>query len=156
MTTDYVKLGLGAAISKLQTTVSVLIAGFGCDIFVDHTVVPNGIGRLIMAASLSPDSKLTGTENISMFVCDSTMAPLDNPISQQTGRVIYARLGALLAFDTVAGADSTNFPLGNNCVNAMLAPGQYLRFVTASQSAPFPNVGDFANIQVFYADIPLC
>jgi hypothetical protein len=153
-----IAIGRGASIIKLQTSVSVLLAGVGSDLWVDMQPVPSGYVRLIQAVSQTRDSTFTGAEEVSCFVCDSTMNPLNSPVDANTGRVNFAQLGAfigaLFPFGTNPLSISAAQPVG---FVAVLASQQFLRFVTASLTpAQFPNVGDFANIQVFYSDISIC
>jgi hypothetical protein len=149
--TDFVKAGLGAGIVKLQTSKSVATEDLWCDM----PVVPIGYVRLIQAISLTPNSNLSAGESVSAFVCDQTMSPNNSPLLA-SGRLDFTKVGAFVGLATVAFGSASSFPLGQNCEMLILAPGQFLRFATASVSAPFPAIGDFANVSVFYSDISIC
>lgn len=148
--TDLIKLGNGASIAKLQTTIS---TGGGNQCWVDSSVVSDGYVRVIQAMSLSSDSKLSASENIFGFVCDQTMSPGINP-SPQGGGTDFSKLGVLIGSGSVGTTFSTTIyfvmPL------AVMASGMFLRFVTITGTGAAPTAGDFANIQVLYSDIPIC
>jgi hypothetical protein len=146
---DIVEFGKGSSIVKLQTTVSAA----GEDIFVDMQQVPVGYVRVIQNASMTPDSNLTAAENITPFVCDQTMSPSVSPLLP-TGRIDQAKTGVALGQSWSVGAGNPFSMLGEPVAFiAVLGPGQFLRFATNGTN---PNPGDFANIQVFYSDVPIC